>query len=315
MRAGVRLFLLGDHAEQRGLAGAVRADDADNAAGRQLEGEVVDQEIVAIAFLQRFEIDDILAEPLGDRDDDLRGLRLLLAGLLHQILIALIARLRLGLPRLGRCRDPFLLGGERALARFLLAAFLLQALLLLPEPGGVIALVGNAAAAIELENPAGHVVEKIAVMGDDQNGAGIIAQMPLEPGDGLGVEMVGRLVEQEQVGLIEQQLAERDAAALAAGELRHIGIVGRAAQRIHRQIDLGIEIPQPLGLDLVLQLGHLVRGLVGIIHRELVVAVEDRFFRRHAFDDVLAHRLVLVERGLLRQEADARAFAPPRPRR
>src|SRR6202011_2985108 len=38
----VRLVLPGDHAEQRGLAGAVGADHADNAAGRQLEGEVVD---------------------------------------------------------------------------------------------------------------------------------------------------------------------------------------------------------------------------------------------------------------------------------
>ena len=36
-RAGVGLVLTGDHAEQRRLAGAVRADDADDAAGRQLE--------------------------------------------------------------------------------------------------------------------------------------------------------------------------------------------------------------------------------------------------------------------------------------
>ena len=51
-RARVRLVLPGDHAEQRGLAGAVRADDADDAAGRQLEGEIVDQQIVAEALPQ-----------------------------------------------------------------------------------------------------------------------------------------------------------------------------------------------------------------------------------------------------------------------
>ena len=49
-RAGVGLLLAGDHAEQRGLAGAVRADDADDAAGRQLEGQVVDQQLVAEAL-------------------------------------------------------------------------------------------------------------------------------------------------------------------------------------------------------------------------------------------------------------------------
>src|SRR5690606_23768809 len=42
-RAAVGLLLPGDHAEERGLAGAVRADDADDAARRKLEGEVVDQ--------------------------------------------------------------------------------------------------------------------------------------------------------------------------------------------------------------------------------------------------------------------------------
>ena len=310
-RAAVRLLLPGDHAEQRRLAGAVRTDDADDAAGRQLEGQIVDQEIVAEAFSQVLEIDDVLPEPLGDRNDDLRGLRLLLAGLLQQLLVALVARLGFGLPGARRRRDPFLLARERALARFLLAAFLLEPLLLLRQPGRVIALVGNAAAAVELENPAGDVVEEIAVVGDDQDGAGIIAQMAFEPHHRLGVEVVGRLVEQQQFRLLEQQPAKRDPAPLAAGQLRHVGIVGRAAQRVHRQIDLGIEIPQPFGLDLVLQLGHLVGGFVGIVGGELVVAVENRLLRRHALHDVVAHRLCRIELRLLRQVADAGALGGP----
>ena len=102
--AVVGLLLPGDHAEQRGLAGAVRADDADDAARRQLEGEIVDQQIVAEALFEVVEIDDVLAEPLGDRNDDLRGLRLLLAGLLEQIFVALVARLGFGLPGARRRR-------------------------------------------------------------------------------------------------------------------------------------------------------------------------------------------------------------------
>src|SRR5579883_546003 len=54
-RAGVGLVLAGDHAEQRGLAGAVRADHADDAARREFEGEVVDQQVVAEAFLEALE--------------------------------------------------------------------------------------------------------------------------------------------------------------------------------------------------------------------------------------------------------------------
>ena len=115
-------------------------------------------------------------------------------------------------------------------------------------------------------------------MGDDQDRARIVAQMAFEPVDRLGVEMVRRLVEQQQVGLLQQQPAERDASAFAARELRHIGIVRRAAERIHRLIDLAVEVPEILGLDLVLQPRHLVGGLVGVVHGEIVVAVEESFF-------------------------------------
>ena len=72
---------------------------------------------------------------------------------------------------------------------------------------------------------------------------GYCAQMAFEPIDGLGVEMVGRLVEQQEVGLLEQKPAERDAAPFAARQLRHVGIVGRAAERVHRLLDLALEIP------------------------------------------------------------------------
>jgi hypothetical protein len=58
-RAGVGLFLAGDHAEQRGLAGAVGADDADDAAGRQLEIQILDQQPVAIALGQAFGFDHV----------------------------------------------------------------------------------------------------------------------------------------------------------------------------------------------------------------------------------------------------------------
>src|SRR3569623_3454840 len=63
-RAAVRLLLLGDHAEQRRLAGTVRADDADNAAGRQPEGEIVDQKAITEALRQMIEVDDVVAEAL-----------------------------------------------------------------------------------------------------------------------------------------------------------------------------------------------------------------------------------------------------------
>ena len=67
-RTFVGLLLAGDHAEERGLAGAVRADDADDAARRQLEGQAVDEELVAEGLLEIVELDDVVAQALGDRE-------------------------------------------------------------------------------------------------------------------------------------------------------------------------------------------------------------------------------------------------------
>jgi hypothetical protein len=141
----------------------------------------VDQHTLAKGFAQFLEIDHVLAEALGHGNRDLGGLGLLLAGLLQQILIALITRLGFGLARLRRGRDPFLLALQSSLMRDVLAALLRKALLLLRQPRGVIALVGDALAAVELENPGRDVVEEIAVMGDDQDRAGIVAQMAFQP--------------------------------------------------------------------------------------------------------------------------------------
>ena len=58
-------------------------------------------------------------------------------------------------------------------------------------------------------------------MGDGQDRALVRGQVLLEPLHALGVEVVGRLVEQQQVRLGQQQLAQRHPAPLTAGEMRH----------------------------------------------------------------------------------------------
>ena len=128
--AAIRLLLAGQHAEQRRLAGAVRADHPDNAAGRQGEVQVLDQQPVVIGLAQILDLDDRVAEPLARRDDDLRAWSSCSRSsfTLQQFVIGLDARLRLGLPRLGRGRDPLLLALEDPLARRILARFLGEAL-------------------------------------------------------------------------------------------------------------------------------------------------------------------------------------------
>src|SRR5207245_1322985 len=81
------------------------------------------------------------------------------------------------------------------LPRRLLLFLVGEALPLLLEPRAVVALVRDAGPLVELEDPAGHVVEEVAVMGDRHHAAGVLGKVTLEPSDRIGVQMVRRLVE------------------------------------------------------------------------------------------------------------------------
>ena len=209
---------------------------------------------------------------------------------------------------------PFELARERPLAgvgrALLLGRHPLQLLL---EPARVVALERDAAAAIELEDPLRDVVEEVAVVGDRHDRAGVLLQEPLEPVDRLGVEVVGRLVEQQQVGVAEEQPGERHAPLLAAGQGRDVGVVGRAAQGVHRDVDVALEVPGVGGGDLVLERGllradRLVVGVgVGPGGHDRVVLVDQRLDLGHAVHDVALDVLGRVELGLLAEVADGEA--------
>ena len=175
---------------------------------------------------------------------------------------------------------PLELVGEALGELGVLLALHLEALGLLLEVGRVVALVGVEAAAVDLGDPLGDVVEEVPVVGDGEDGAGVLGEVLLEPEHALGVEVVGGLVEQQQVGLLQQELAERDAALLTTGEVGDVGVRRRAAQRVHGLLELGVEVPGVGGVDLLLQRAHLgeqrveVGVRLGHRGRDLVEAVE-----------------------------------------
>ncbi len=71
-------------------------------------------------------------------------------------------------------------------------------------------------AAVELENPAGDVVQKIAIVRHGDDRALVAREVLLQPLHAFGVEVVGRFVQQEDGRLLQEQPRQRDAAALAA---------------------------------------------------------------------------------------------------
>ena len=74
--------------------------------------------------------------------------------------------------------------------------------------------------------------------------------MRLKPLDALGVEVVGRLVEEQHVRLAEQQSAKCHTAALATGKGGDLGVRRRAVQSVHRPFELGVDLPAAEMFDL-----------------------------------------------------------------
>ena len=228
-------------------------------------------------------------------------------GLGHEIVVGGDPRLALALAGPGRHADPFELAFERGLPGAVGLLLGGEARLLLLEPGGVVALPGDARAAIELEDPSGHVVEEVAVVGHRDDGAGVHLQRPLQPGHRLGVEMVGRLVQQEQVGLGQEQPAQRDPPPLTAREGAHVGVARWEPERVHGDLEGAVELPGAGGIDLGLEVGLLgqQRVDVGVGLAEggahLVVPVDQLLRLAHALGHVAGDVLGLVELGLLRR--------------
>ena len=62
-------------------------------------------------------------------------------------------------------------------------------------------------AILEMQDRAHGAVQKPAVVADDDDRVGVFRQIAFQPQRPFEVEVIGRLVEQQQVGLLEQQLA------------------------------------------------------------------------------------------------------------
>ena len=75
-------------------------------------------------------------------------------------------------------------------------------------------------------------------MGDCYDCAGILLEVLFEPVDRFCVEVVGGFVEQQHVGLLQQQAAEGYAAAFTSGEGFDGLVVGRALEGVHGTLEL-----------------------------------------------------------------------------
>ena len=66
------------------------------------------------------------------------------------------------------------------------------------------------------------VVEEVAVVGYHDDRAEVLGQEVLQPCDGVNIQMVGRLVHEDDVRIPEQRLRQQDLHLLVAGQVCHL---------------------------------------------------------------------------------------------
>ena len=266
--AGGGRELAGEQREHRGLAGAVDADEADPVAGAEPPGGVREQRPLAAHQVDVLEVDDVLAEPLGGEPLQLEPVARR-RHVVDQRVGGVDPELRLRGPRRRAAAQPGQLLAHQVLPAHLRGRRLPLPLGLGEHERGVPALVGVDDAVVHLPGRLADRVEEPPVVGDHDQRGRARGEVGGQPGDRLDVEVVGRLVEHEQVVVAEQQRGQRAAAALAAGEAEHRAVEGDAGQQ-HLDDLAGARVGRPLVVGPAAE--HGLADGVGVV--ELVALVE-----------------------------------------
>ena len=234
--AGVGLERAGEQVEQRGLAAAVRADEADVGAAHDREIEVADERRPA-ERLRQAPRHEQLARPAArvrelDAGGPAGGSRPGIPQLLDQAASLPDAALRLGGARLRAAPEPLDLAAHRVGQRLLVGGLAAQELVAAGEELAVPAIRLEQAVRVgpvQLEHAGGHVLEEVAVVAHDEDGAGPIGEDAFQPEDAVHVEVVGRLVHQQDVGRGRQLARDRQPLLPAAGQRPDLGAAVREA--------------------------------------------------------------------------------------
>ncbi|MNQ66750.1 hypothetical protein D3C85_812500 [compost metagenome] len=218
-RAAGRLEPTEHQLEQGGLAGTVGTEQADTVATLQDHGEVLDQEwTIRVGEAHIFQDHDLLARLVGSiqLDIGLAGTLATLAAFDAQGLQGTYATFVTGAPGLDALADPDFFLGQALVEQRVGRLFSRQLLFLVYQEAGVVAVPVDQVAAVQFEDARGQVLQEGTVVGNEQHRAVESQQGIFQPGDCTDVQMVGRLVEQQQVGFGHQGLGQQHAAAPTA---------------------------------------------------------------------------------------------------
>ena len=240
--ARIGLQLPQQQADQAGLADPVGADDAHPVAAQDPGVQPPDERAVAQGqgYVLGLEHQSSAAFGLFQPDAGLARSGAPGATFLAQPFQGADPALVAGATGLDALPDPGLFLGQPAVLAGVLGGLRGQRRLAPLQKAVVVAGPAAQPAAVELDDARGQPAQEGAVVGDEQQRTAELDQKLLQPADGLDVEVVGGLVEQQQVGLGDQRPRQQHPALEAAGQLRELGIRVQPQARQHRLDAVGV---------------------------------------------------------------------------
>ena len=167
---------------------------------------------------------------------------------------------------------------------------------------GVVSRMRECLAKADFDDARGNRFEKITVVRHKDDRAGEALEKAFEPVDRLGIEVVGGLIQKQEIRLGSQRTAESDTALLSAGERPDQGIKRRSVQRTGKGFDAGLEIPAIRMLDKLKEFMKL-----GITSLAAFVAAHPLHEVSSAGFDVFKNRSCGIEFKFLRKVASAKS--------
>src|SRR5271168_201689 len=217
--------------KQCGLTATVGANESYAHAGLQGEINVAEKRAGANRIGDTIQADELLGLAIGGGEIDLGGAG---AGAVVQVrefadhrMRFINARFRFGGASLGAAAKPFDFGMHQIFQRLLALPLRVEILFLGFEKMAVISVDAQEAVfvgAVKLNHVIGDIFQEVAVVTDDHTSEGSVLQQRFKPFNSGEIEMIGRLVQKQNIRLLDKRFGNRQAFLPAAGERRSVDI-------------------------------------------------------------------------------------------
>ena len=161
--------------------------------------------------------------------------------------------------RLRHAAHPLQFGAIQVIGTRYLCPAVVDTLLPFLQIVAVVATIGVHGLVVELQDHRAHTVQEETVVGHHQQGFVATVQIALQPLNHLEVQVVGRLIEYQQVGIGNEHVCQRHTLLLSAAQLPH-GLLQVAYLQLCEHL-LGLQ--HLLGVALVVETG-IEHALVGV---------------------------------------------------